>query len=56
MLLLFRYKEKPTKLFRQLVLDVNTITFSGATSKKERHQKIKKVTEADEFSEKGNAK
>ena len=56
LLLLFRYKEKPTKIFRQLVLDVNTITFSGASSKEERHQKIKKVTRADEFSEESYAK
>ena len=56
LLLLFRYKEKPTKIFRQLVPDVNTITFSGASSKEERHQKIKKVTRADEFSEESYAK
>ena len=55
-LLLFSYKEKATKRFRELVPDVNTITFSAASSKEERRKKMKKVTKPDEFSEEGNVK
>ena len=53
---MFRYREKATKRFRELVPDVNTITFSAASSKEERHKKMKKVTKPDEFSEEGNVK
>ena len=42
LLLLFSYKEKATKRFRDLVPDVNTITFSAASSKEERRKKKKK--------------
>ena len=56
LLLLFSYKEKATKRFRELVPDVNTITFSAASSKEERRKKMKTVTKPDEFSEEGNVK
>ena len=53
---LFSYKQKSPKRFRELVLDVYTITFSAASSKEERPKKIKKLTKADEFSEECNGK
>ena len=56
MLLYFSYKEKATKTFRELVLDVNTITFSAASLKEERRKTMKKLTKPDEFSEEGNVK
>ena len=34
--------------------DVNMITSTATSSKEERRKKMKKVTEADEFSEEGN--
>ena len=56
MSLLFSYKEKATKRFRELVPDVNTITLLAASSKEQRRKKMKEVTKPDEFSEEGNVK
>ena len=36
--------------------DVNTVTFSAASSKEVRRKKKKKGTKPDEFSEEGNVK
>ena len=42
------------KRLRELVPDVNMMTSTATSSKEERRKKMKKVTEADEFSEEGN--